>query len=280
MDAYENFSDAWTAGANKTIYLLNSVTLNALQILNGKNYSINLDGHTLTLRGHPNAGTTGGAICLMGSIYGGGDLSICNGTLRMTGENFSTYGIYTYSEDNLTLKNLTIDSNCQTVIYANGQQGGSDGDLVLDNVTINSTHSSGTALAIYAYKGYWDPAVITYNSSIKNTTINATYNAVMIYANSPVFEDCNISATNNNALWINNSSMASGYAGTVSIKGNTTITAGSDYKRLNAQGSNKIAIIEGTYNFDPTNNNSKNYVDTSSYDVADNGDGTWTVTAK
>ena len=36
-----------------------------------------------------------------------------------------------------------------------------------------------------------------------------------------------------------------------------------------------VTVVAGTYNFDPTS-----YVDADTYTVTDNGDGTWTVTAK
>ena len=36
-----------------------------------------------------------------------------------------------------------------------------------------------------------------------------------------------------------------------------------------------VTVVAGIYNFDPTS-----YVDTGAYTVTDNGDGTWTVTAK
>lgn len=270
---YASLQTAWNAGANKTVVLLCDLTQNGFYAYG--TYTLDLNGHTLTLRGHSAIsgafGTDGGA------NYSHTNLTIKNGTLELTGANYSNYGIYNYGT--LTLKDLTINSACQTVIYANGQQWGTAGTTTLDNVTINSTHSSGTAVAAYSFKSSWagtvKPTVV-----IKNSTITAAYNAVMMYAVDATVEGCAISATNNNALWISNAANASGVTGTITVKGNTTITAGSDYRRINAQGSNTIVVIDGTYNFDPSNNNSKNYVDSTVYDVNDNGNETWTVVAK
>ena len=61
---------------------------------------------------------------------------------------------------------------------------------------------------------------------------------------------------------------------TLTIKGETELVASTDYRRLHAQDGNTIAILAGTYNFDPTS-----YVDADNYVVTDNGDATWTVSA-
>ena len=244
----------------------------------GGTYTIDLNCHILNLNGDTDVGsdgTTDAAIFIDGGgNWTHGNLTLKNGTLNMNGSKVSQYGIYNYGT--ITLKDLTINSPCETVVYSNGQAWGSAGTTKLDNVVINSTNNSGTALSGSALKnwaGTIKPTII-----IKNSTISATNNAVMMYGVDATVENCTISATNNDALWISRSSMASGITGTITIKGNTNIYAGSDYKRLNASDSNTIIVIEGKYNFNPSNNNSENYVD-SNYSVVDNGDGTWTVTA-
>lgn len=242
---YETLQDAWNVGKNKTIVLLKDLTQNGFYAYG--TYTLDLNGHNLTLRGHS-------AISGAFGTDGGGNsthtnLTIQNGTLNLNGENYSTYGIYNYGT--VTLKDLTINSACQTVVYSIGQQWGSAGTTTLNNVTINATHSSGTALAAYAYKssyaGTVKPSVV-----VKDSTISAANNAVMMYGVDADVENCAISATNNNALWISNSATGSGVTGTVTVKGNTSISAGSDYKRLNAASGHTISIITGTYDFDPT----------------------------
>ena len=130
-------------------------------------------------------------------------------------------------------------------------------------------------MALKNWAGTIQPVMV-----IKNSTISAAYNAVMMYGVNATVENCNISATNNNALWISNAAMASGVTGTITVKGNTSITAGSDYKRLNAGSGHSIVVVAGTYNFDPSNCNSKNYVDSTAFDGTDNGNNTWSVVAK
>ena len=267
MDAYESLQAAWNVGKGKTIVLLSDLTQNGFYAYG--TYTLDLNGHTLALRGHSAIsgafGTDGGA------NYDHTNLTIKNGTLNLTGANYSTYGIYNYGT--LTLKDLVINSACQTVIYSNGQQWGGAGTTTLDNVTINATHSSGTAVAAYSFKSSW-AGTVKPNVVIKNSTILAAYNAVMMYGVDATVENCTISAENNNALWISNSAMGSGVYGTVTVSGNTTINAGSDYKRLNAASGHTIKIVEGSYNFDPTSR-----VDSELYNIAENA-GVWVVTAK
>ena len=43
----------------------------------------------------------------------------------------------------------------------------------------------------------------------------------------------------------------------------------------NAYAASVVTVLAGTYSFDPTS-----YVNTDTYTVTDNGDGTWTVAAK
>ena len=265
---YQTFLDAWNVESSEDIVLLKNVTLNALVVYQEK--SIDLGTHELTLRGHANAGTTGGAIYIDGGAnWGHGELTITNGTLNMPGTNFATYGIYNYGT--MTLEDVVINSACDTVIYVNGQSGGTAGSTTLDDVTINSTKASSTAFASYALKSFG--TTIAPTISIKDSEITGIYNAVMIYACPATIDGCTITATNNDALWISRVAMASGVTAKMTVSGNTTINAGSDYKRIHAQDGNTIEIIEGTYNFDPTS-----YV-AEGYQVADNHDGTWTVSA-
>ena len=270
---YDTLSNAWSAGSGKTVVLLQSgLSYNALYAYGTR--TLDLNGNTLTLKGHS---AVSGAFGTDGGVdYAFTNLTIKNGTLNLSGANYNTYGIFNYGT--LTLKDLTINSACQTVIYSIGEQWGSAGTTTLDNVTINSTYANGTAVAVYAYNSSY-AGTVKPNAVIKDSTITAAKNAVMMYGVDATVENCNISATSDNALWISNSATGSDIYGTVTVKGNTTITAGSDYKRLNAASGHTIVVIEGTYNFDPSNNNSKSYVDTTAYTVIDNGDGTWTVTA-
>ena len=262
---YTTLQAAWNVGADKTVILLKDLVQNGFYAYG--TYTLDLDGHTLTLRGHS-------AISGAFGTDGGGNathtnLTVLNGTLNLTGAGYSNYGIYNYGT--LTLKDLTVNSACQTVIYSNGQQWGTVGTTTLDNVTINATHSSGTAVAAYSFKSSWagsvKPSVV-----IKNSTISAAYNAVMMYGVDATVENTSITATNNNALWVSNSAMGSGLYGTVTVKGLTNINAGSDYKRLNAASGHSIVVVEGTYNFDPTK-----YVDLLHYGVTENSNDTFTV---
>ena len=266
---YTSLQAAWNAGANKTIILLQDLTQNGFYAYG--TYTLDLNGNTLTLRGHS-------AISGAFGTDGGGNgahtnLTIINGTLNLSGAGYSKYGIFNYGT--LTLQDLTINSACETVIYSIGQQWGTAGVTTLDNVTLNSTHSSGTAVAVYAYKGGWS-GEIKPTAVIKDSTITGAYNSVMMYGVNTTVDSCNITATNNNALWISNSATGSGITGTITVKGNTTITAGSDYKRLSAESGHSIVVTEGTYNFNPASNNSKNYV-ADGYISIDNGNGTWSV---
>ena len=63
------------------------------------------------------------------------------------------------------------------------------------------------------------------------------------------------------------------YSDTVALTLSGTVNmAGGIYNRYAAS---VVTVVAGIYNFDPTS-----YVDTGAYTVTDNGDGTWTVTAK
>ena len=61
-------------------------------------------------------------------------------------------------------------------------------------------------------------------------------------------------------------------SGTISLEGTVNLS-GKKYT-INTMNGN-VTVVAGIYNFDPTS-----YVDTGAYTVTDNGDGTWTVTAK
>lgn len=269
---YASINDAWTAAKNSSydLKLLADVTLNALQVY--ADYSIDLNGKTLTLRGHANAGTTGGAIYIDGGANSGhGHLTIKNGTLDMPGTNFSTYGIYNYGT--LTMQDVTINSNCSTVIYVNGQAWGSAGTTTLEGVTINSTNTSGTAFAAYSLKSFSTVSPIV---SINDCEVTSAKNGVMIYACQANVSNTEVTVpSSQNGIWISRSSMASGITNTLTLSGNVSVNGGSSYSAVHAQDGNAIVAVAGTYNFDPTS-----YVDAENYSVSDNGDGTWTVSAK
>ena len=120
--------------------------------------------------------------------------------------------------------------------------------------------------------------------SITATGDNAVYN----YSKSGtlMIEGCTI-RTDRSALYsgdddavttVKNSTLISDIAaifcesGTISLEGTVNLS-GKRYT-INTMNGN-VTVVAGTYNFDPTS-----YVDTDTYTVTDNGDGTWTVTAK
>ena len=120
--------------------------------------------------------------------------------------------------------------------------------------------------------------------SITATGDNAVYN----YSKSGtlMIEGCTI-RTDRSALYsgdddavttVKNSTLISDIAaifcesGTISLEGTVNLS-GKRYT-INTMNGN-VTVVAGTYNFDPTS-----YVDTDTYSVTDNGDDTWTVTAK
>ena len=125
--------------------------------------------------------------------------------------------------------------------------------------------------------------------TIRGGSITATGdNAVYNYSKSGtlMIEGCTI-RTDRSALYsgdddavttVKNSTLISDIAaifcesGTISLEGTVNIS-GKRYT-INTMNGN-VTVVAGTYNFDPTS-----YVDTDTYTVTDNGDGTWTVTAK
>ena len=125
--------------------------------------------------------------------------------------------------------------------------------------------------------------------TIRGGSITATGdNAVYNYSKSGtlMIEGCTI-RTDRSALYsgdddavttVKNSTLISDIAaifcesGTISLEG-TVKLSGKRYT-INTMNGN-VTVVAGTYNFDPTS-----YVDTDTYTVTDNGDGTWTVTAK
>ena len=125
--------------------------------------------------------------------------------------------------------------------------------------------------------------------TIRGGSITATGdNAVYNYSKSGtlMIEGCTI-RTDRSALYsgdddavttVKNSTLISDIAaifcesGTISLEGTVNLS-GKRYT-INTMNGN-VTVVAGTYNFDPTS-----YVNTDTYTVTDNGDGTWTVTAK
>ena len=125
--------------------------------------------------------------------------------------------------------------------------------------------------------------------TIRGGSITATGdNAVYNYSKSGtlMIEGCTI-RTDRSALYsgdddavttVKNSTLISDIAaifcesGTISLEGTVNLS-GKRYT-INTMNGN-VTVVAGTYNFDPTS-----YVDTDTYSVTDNGDDTWTVTAK
>ena len=125
--------------------------------------------------------------------------------------------------------------------------------------------------------------------TIRGGSITATGdNAVYNYSKrgTLMIEGCTI-RTDRSALYsgdddavttVKNSTLISDIAaifcesGTISLEGTVNLS-GKRYT-INTMNGN-VTVVAGTYNFDPTS-----YVDTDTYTVTDNGDGTWTVTAK
>ena len=125
--------------------------------------------------------------------------------------------------------------------------------------------------------------------TIRGGSITATGdNAVYNYSKSGtlMIEGCTI-RTDRSALYsgdddavttVKNSTLISDIAaifcesGTISLE-DTVNLSGKRYT-INTMNGN-VTVVAGTYNFDPTS-----YVDADAYTVTDNGNGTWTVTAK
>ena len=125
--------------------------------------------------------------------------------------------------------------------------------------------------------------------TIRGGSITATGdNAVYNYSKSGtlMIEGCTI-RTDRSALYsgdddavttVKNSTLISDIAaifcesGTISLEGTVNLS-GKRYT-INTMNGN-VTVVAGIYNFDPTS-----YVNTDTYSVTDNGDGTWTVTAK
>ena len=63
------------------------------------------------------------------------------------------------------------------------------------------------------------------------------------------------------------------FSDTVTLTLSGTVNTEGGIRNINA--ASVVTVLPGTYNFDPTS-----YVDTNAYTVTDNGNGTWTVTAK
>lgn len=264
------FSAAWTAAKNSdnNFVVLRDMTLNGIQA--DGDFTVDLNGHTLTILGYQSIAS---AIRIYNKYYSGGTncghLTIKNGTLNLPGTNYSNYGIYS-DGGNLTVENVVINSACKTVVYMDGNVMNDQITTTtasLNNVVINSTHSSGTAYNAHAVSNGTLYSPISY---LTNCTINSAYNGVMINATNASLTNCNVSA-NNNGVWIIFSATGGSATGTMTVSGNTVINAGSDYSRIHAQDGNTIVIEAGTYNFDPTS-----YVNTDQFTV-NNADNLWTV---
>ena len=265
---YETLAGAWShATSEDTIVLLKDISAyNSLTVSVKK--TIDLGGHALSLGG---ASSASGAIRVKGLTDYNGDLTITNGVLNLTGANYSTYGIY--SEGNLTLTDVTINSACQTVVYVDGLAWNTPGTANLTRVTINSTHTSGTAYIAHSVSSWG--TLYSPMSNLTDCTINSAYNGVNIQATNANLVDCDVTA-NENCVWIIFSATGGSATGILNISGESNLVATSDFKRLNAQNGSSIVVYDGTYNFDPSNNDGKNYV-AEGYQVVDNHDGTWTV---
>ena len=129
--------------------------------------------------------------------------------------------------------------------------------------------------------------------AVKDGTVTNTTDEKAVVKNygTVTFENCTLTANNYYPLYNNctatvtgstlnskNSDDCSicndrGYSDTVTLTLNGTVNMSGGIR--NRYASSVVAVLLGTYNFDPTS-----YVDVAAYTVTDNGDGTWTVTAK
>ena len=270
MDAYESLQAAWNVGANKTITLLADLTQNAYIVTT--RYTIDLNGHTLTLRGHSQANSAGIFVHGDASLNRNGNFTVKNGTLNFTGANASSYGIYCYGT--LSMENVTIASECNEAIHIEGHSYGNNNTISFNKVTVNATKN---ALQVNGYKGYWgSPVVPTINISNSNITsgTGSSYNALSLNGAVGVVTDSTFTSANNKAIFVYSNGTASGLVPELTVSGEVTANASSAYNQFATSGTVTISITSGIYNFNPTN-----YVDTELFDVTEN-DGVWTVAAK
>ena len=146
--------------------------------------------------------------------------------------------------------------------------------LLLD---LNGHTITGTNKSVYLMSG---------TCTIRGGSITVTStNAVNNFGDTLTIDQCTISSASGCALYngsgdatVKNSTLSRTdnwyvvYAaeGTVSLEGTVDLSG-----TIKENDGGKVTVLPGTYNFDPTS-----YVDTNTYTVTDNGDGTWTVAAK
>ena len=146
--------------------------------------------------------------------------------------------------------------------------------LLLD---LNGHTITGTNKSVYLKSG---------TCTIRGGSINVTgNNAVNNFGKTLTIDQCTISSASGCALYngsgdatVKNSTLSRTdnwyvvYAaeGTVSLEGTVDLSG-----TIKENDGGKVTVLPGTYNFDPTS-----YVDTNTYTVTDNGDGTWTVAEK
>ena len=230
---------------------------------------MDLNGYTLTLRGHSAAENAGLFINGDASLGRNGNLTIRNGSLNFTGSNVSNYGIYCYGT--LTMENVVVTSVCNETIHIEAHSYGNNNTISLNNVTINATK---TALQVNAYKSYWsDPVIPTINITNSNIS-SSTSNALSLNGAIGVVSDSTFSSTSNKGIFVYSNGTASGVVPNLTLSGTVTSNASSAYNKFATSGTVNVSIGAGTYTFNPSS-----YVDTDNFDVSEN-DGVYTVTAK
>ena len=146
--------------------------------------------------------------------------------------------------------------------------------LLLD---LNGHTITGTNKSVYLMSG---------TCTIRGGSITVTStNAVNNFGDTLTIDQCTISSASGCALYngsgdatVKNSTLSRTdnwyvvYAaeGTVSLEGTVDLSG-----TIKENDGGKVTVLPGTYNFDPTS-----YVDTNTYTVTNNGDGTWTVAEK
>ena len=146
--------------------------------------------------------------------------------------------------------------------------------MILD---LNGHTITGTNKSVYLMSG---------TCTIRGGSITVTStNAVNNFGDTLTIDQCTISSASGCALYngsgdatVKNSTLSRTdnwyvvYAaeGTVSLEGTVDLSG-----TIKENDGGKVTVLPGTYNFDPTS-----YVDTNTYTVTDNGDGTWTVAEK
>ena len=146
--------------------------------------------------------------------------------------------------------------------------------LLLD---LNGHTITGTNKSVY---------LMSVTCTIRGGSITVTStNAVNNFGDTLTIDQCTISSASGCALYngsgdatVKNSTLSRTdnwyvvYAaeGTVSLEGTVDLSG-----TIKENDGGKVTVLPGTYNFDPTS-----YVDTNTYTVTDNGDGTWTVAEK